>query len=201
MAQEIQVITWCDVCADDSPDARQPADPYRVRIDDGPDMTVDLCVRHDETLLAPLRKLLAVHGHRPDAPAPARRGRPRTASTPEERAKFSRPTTCLWCGEAFAMSNQFSRHLVRAHGFPDTNATGADVAGIFGGRCPYCGHGTPTPAAFGVHIAAHHPGRPAAMSSAFIAARDDGDPAGVVAPVLALAPGGKYRAPRGRRRS
>ena len=185
MAQEIRHFTWCDPCiAEDAPS--EPAHTVPITLDDGRVLTLDLCERHDKALLGPVRDALAAYGYRGDMATsdPRRRGQ-KPNGVPDIR--------CLWCNaDPWASVTGLAGHLASVHGFPADKEGRASVSMIFGTDCPYCGKAVGSVAGFGSHMHRAHVGEPSKMSSAYVRARELGDPHGVVAKVLAMAPDGQY---------
>lgn len=197
MAQEIRRFTWCDLCAAEDDNANEPADTFAIAVN-GLSRVIDLCERHAKGLVEPLREAVKDHGHKEGQPAPVI-GRP--TGRPGNKAKaLDHP--CLWCDERFAGAGSIARHLWQAHGFPKIQGHGADTNGIFGKLCPYCGKTCGSPAKFGAHVyRAHDGGHARKMTAAYAQALRMGDPAGVVAKVMALVgPDGQYVGPRKRAR-
>ena len=206
MAQEIRVLTWCDVCqAKDG--AMVEAVSLTITLDTGKPRSIDLCERDEKTLLAPLREALADHGH--NGPAPVQRVKTQRGASAniDERTggvrlgrkpSGPRDIECLWCPTMYSSNSGLQRHLGTVHGFPTDRNGHVRITAAYGNRCPYCGDVMRSPMALGKHTQAKHPGQPGEVVRAFIAARAMGDPAGVVAEVTATAPDGHYRKPRKR---
>lgn len=197
--QEVRRFTWCDVCTveagDDAP-THEPAETFTVAIDGAAPMTIDLCERHHKTLVAPLVELLANHGYRESmTTTPAGTGRH------GQKPKGARDMPCLWCDMAYASSTGLGGHLVAVHGFPanDTTENRATIGSVYDdGRCPVCGAAVVSVTALGVHLFRQHKDVPGTVAGVYGYARAQGDPHGVVAKVVAKAPGGRYKAPRRR---
>lgn len=190
--QEVKTFTWCDL--DDVDDAA-PADRYTVVINDE-SRTIDLCELHAKALMGELREALADHGTRAtgEAPTPLRRKRSHNATKPPELHP------CLWCDEVPATTSTLALHFAQAHGFPPGHKDGqrALFADVLGTTCPHCGESFTTVPGFGQHMWRTHPDVPSHVAETMVYAREHGDVHGVVAAVMAKAPGGKYKAPRRR---
>lgn len=73
--REVQVLRWCDMCADQDAGTREPATVTTAPLAGlvpGKPRTLDLCEPHAKELLGPLQHLLAEYGATADAPAPRR---------------------------------------------------------------------------------------------------------------------------------
>lgn len=198
MAQEIRRFTWCDLCAAEDDNMAEPGESFAVTVN-GFARVIDLCERHRKTLVDPLREVVAEHGYKEgDVTAQTTRAVPANR-TGRKAASLDHP--CLWCPQKFGGPGSLALHMHRDHGFPKAQGHGADINGIFGKACPYCGDKMGSPARFGMHIYRRHEGNARKMSAAYQEALAMGDPAGVVAPVLALAPEGQYAGPRRRART
>lgn len=189
MAREI--VAWCDI--EMANDERVEARTYTIALDGGP-REIDLCDEHRKALIDPLRDVLASHGSivRQDGVAAATRRQSAAvaANTPqalaERAARGSRRGTapagershaCLFCPLDYASPTSLISHCASAHGFERTSLA------VFGRRCPMCGEsGWTVLSQHGQH--AHDV---ASVSRLFVAARDAGDPHGVVAERVALA--------------
>jgi len=200
MAKEI--VIWCDPCL--AEDVRTPSREYRLAVGTVT-KTVDLCDAHADQFVKPVSTLLEEYGatvevatakkitqkrhaagsNRSTGPLPEvtlltfQQTGVRKGKTPEG----DREAQCLWCPMDYSVDGSgFRRHLETAHGL-----TGGFLK-IFGGvPCPVCGKTGFT--SLGAHLTRSHPEADfKSQTQAFIWARDNGDPHGSYATVLAKAP-------------
>lgn len=142
---------------------------------DGVWKTLDWCPQCLAEIVA-LRRLWDEAGIDIDPP---RRGpgkpSPKGSARPGRKTDNPQDKQCLWCVESYAADTGLSGHLERQHGLPKS------LREVFGIQCPLCGdkHN-----GLGGHtIRAHNVN----VSQAFVRARGQGDPFGVVAKVMAKA--------------
>lgn len=164
MAKQVQVLTWCDPCADAG--EQTPGDTYQPN--DGR-RTLDLCPEHRQ-LVDQLEQLLELHGVSVEGVS-----RPRKAHRAPQRAQGAAQVQgsatglqCLLCDYQAPSSGAMGSHVKR-HGL--------SIAEVFGAQCPVCGRH-----AAGTHIGRAHPdeSQGQGMVGAFAWARTHGDPHGVV---------------------
>lgn len=187
MAREI--VTLCDPCL--AEDVRSTGRTIEIGIE-GKSRTVELCETHELQLLKPLADILGRFGQRVTltAPAGSRTSVPRPpraagpAAVDPGAPRLGKPPTgprdlaCIACEMTYSTPSGLAGHLVRIHGVSAT----ATLSAAYGARCPLCGH-EGSASGLGVHSgSAHH----LAIARAFTAARDAGDPFGVVAERVAV---------------
>lgn len=185
MAREI--VAWCDV--DMRTDERVPAITYALDLGRGP-REIDLCESHAKALLAPLVEVVEALGGKPSKPSkaspPIARQTAGSGSLDELLLSERRGRTpagerdhpCPWCPLNYANATGLLGHIRKAHGF----TSDASAADVFGAQCPLCGQAY---GSLGNHASKSHdiPG----VAALFAAAREAGDPYGVVAERTALA--------------
>lgn len=189
MAKEI--VTWCDPCL--AQDMRTPSRQY------GPFLgkTIDLCDPHAEEFVKPLQALVEEFG----APVeltlakgrhPSARVSPQGAQATllsfgetgirkgRKPPEAGRQWKCLWCPMDYAADSGFRAHLASLHGLAQGLAVFSSVP------CPLCGIELHS---LGSHITRGHTDLGFRnVTEAFIWARDNGDPHGSYAALLAKAP-------------
>ena len=165
MAREVQILTWCDACADE--DQRTPGATYTPNHGR---RSLDLCDAHHAELLSRLEALLDAYGIQEGQEGRRKPGRPRKAQAPSG-AVAAPPGRfpCLLCGTSHN-ANGMGGHLRRMHG--------STIGQAYGSICPVCGK-----ASTGTHLGRMHPdeSQGQGMVGAFAWARAHGDPHGVVA--------------------
>jgi hypothetical protein len=193
MAQEIQVLTWCDGLKQGNPGDFVVRHSPRVEgitrtfaVDGRPPKNVDLCDPcNDEMTLAELRACLKESGVSVEAgkglPVERRPARGGGAATVARSAmggirngrppQGARQALCLWCPLDYTKSGWLG-HIQKHHGF-----TG--IKDALGHQCPVCGQDGFDMVS--VHITRHHAEFATSATAAFIWARDNGDPYGVYA--------------------
>ena len=174
MVSQIRIETWCDACRQEDPESMEPAQSQEVQL--GKLLrNLDLCERHQKQLLQPLLELMQAAGQTV-----------RSSSTPGPRPRAKRqgahnqgvaPAPCLWCPEVFPTQGGLSSHLMTNHQLTSS------ITDAYGSTCPWCGKRPGKNMTS--HLRAEHPDSPSDRPGAFLAAREAGDPAGVVAKLLA----------------
>ena len=192
MAREI--VTHCDV--DMRNDERVPGTTYTLDLGRGP-REIDLCDVHAKELLGPLSSALDELGGKPLAPvkasskATSKRSAAGATGTldvdvllagarygkvvpPEQRTH-----PCPFCPLDYTSATSVIAHARKAHGF----ASKATTTDVFGRVCPLCGQG-----GFDI-LATHalHVHELPSVAALFAAAREAGDPHGIVAERVGLA--------------
>jgi hypothetical protein len=189
MAREI--VLWCDVDMRD--DQRVPGSTRTLDLGHGP-REIDLCDQHAKQYLEPLADILDELGSRAERPQTLR---PRADArkvqglskldnllTTQRRGKLpdddddGRGFQCLFCTLDYTNSGSLRVHIRKLHGFTD-----AGFPEIFGRACPLCGQSGY--GALSVHALNTH--NQPNVSALFVAAREAGDPHGIVAERVALA--------------
>lgn len=188
MAREI--VALCDVHL--SRDERVPGREYRVGVA-GRWVSLDLCDGCHEEVLRPFVALVEDFGA-PVEPVAQAQSRVRAAGSSAARLEASlsvgtrmgkapageRNKPCLWCALDYAGGSGLLRHLRTIHGFAS-----ADEA--YGQTCPVCGRECGGARGLGLHVRRSH--QFGSLAEAFVWARDNADPYGVCATVLAGAQG------------
>ena len=178
MVSQIRIETWCDACRAEDPESAEPAESQEVQLGKLA-RSLDLCERHQKQLLQPLLELMQTAGQTVRSPTAPKPPKPRQPSKrPGAHSVGAAPAPCLWCPEVFPTQGGLSSHLMTNHQLTSS------IAGAYGDRCPWCGKGTGSKSMTG-HLRNAHPDSPINRPQAFLAARDAGDPAGVVAKLLA----------------
>lgn len=183
MAREVQVLAWCDVHM--AEDQRVPmVATHTVALDGGAPRTLDLCEEHEAALWKPFADVAALGAKAEANGAPKavqagpralggiRRASPRTVTANKSDANTR---VCLLCSATLEGRNIHDRHLVQAHGLPK-------VMALYGDACPFCGETFSTPQGLAIHGTNSHGHYD--LAALFWAARDAGDPHGVVAAAL-----------------
>lgn len=202
MSRQLIVRDWCDVCQRDD-DAQVEGQTWTMALDGKP-RTLELCEVHYAQLVKPLQDVLAELGRKPDdGAAPTRApGRPRKAldapgaqdgaSVPQRGRKARQQASeaaapelaadngypCVICGRELGRSDYYRRHLVSVHGLASSV--------LQGDTCPVCGQSGLSK--MGVHVSGFHGDLGLRNSAqALVWARDNGDPYGAYAAVMAAA--------------
>lgn len=201
MAKEI--VIWCDPCL--AEDVRTPSREYRLAVGTVT-KTVDLCDAHADQFVKPVSTLLEEYGAVVEVAAASKKitqkrhaaGSNRsTGPLPEvtlltfqqtgvrkgKTPSGDRDSQCLWCPMDYSGDGSgFRRHLETAHGLEGGFST------VFGSvPCPICGKEGLS--SIGAHLSRSHADFGfKSITQAFMWARDNGDPHGSYATVLAKAP-------------
>lgn len=191
MAREI--VTWCDPCM--GRDERTPGQEETITLgSQRKPRVLALCPPHRDEYVKPLEALLEEFGAPADGAQPARRVAAGSPGPQKTLLDFTQSGTrkgrvpeggdrgaiCLWCPLTYAGDGSgLIRHLESAHGLPRS------IKEVFGnGPCPRCGKGVQL---LGAHQAKTHPELGHSVTAAYRWARDNGDPYGRYAEVLAKA--------------
>jgi hypothetical protein len=172
VAREIAV--WCDIQF--ATDERVPGETVTVALNGAAPVEIDLCDDDRKRYVEPLAEILRQYG------APASHQGARSPARSSSDSRQGRPPSgdrhlqCLWCSATYAAQSGYLIHLRKRHGFDS-------LADAYGEQCPLCGQSF---GSLGAHTTRSHE---ATQTAAFILARDQGDPHGVVARRLAAGAG------------
>lgn len=171
MATAIRFL--CDICLTED----QEVDGQQVVVALGKTArAVELCDPHRDQFVTPLEEMLRIHGRPADAAPKVRQGAQRARQQPQGTVATrthlpvsERPVVCFLDDATFTSESGLRQHLGKMH---NTN-----TLGLFGHTCPLCLN--EVGAHWNRHIHAEHPEH-ANVTQAFVWARDNGDPHGVV---------------------
>lgn len=164
MTRELRIDTWCDPCL--AKGAHEEATTEEVALG-GRTLQLDVCKAHRDKLIAPLETALEAWGRRPEK-APRKTSATRPLAPSLDMAPLPQ---CLVCGHQTPTSSALGAHIRTHH---DMN-----MAQMFGDACPLCGATMGAPG-LGQHMNRAHDVT-GGMGVAFLVARAQGDPHGVVA--------------------
>jgi predicted RNA-binding Zn-ribbon protein involved in translation (DUF1610 family) len=99
------ISVWCDACNADS--AQTAGQTVRLVLNDGQPQTLDLCDKHQATLIEPLSQLLADYG----APVTTEDARSAASETP---ASTPAKADCPACGDTLNQTS-LAAHIYRSH--------------------------------------------------------------------------------------
>lgn len=137
MATEIIVTKWCDVCLYED-NANTPAETRAIPVP-GQVKTVDLCDKHDEAILAPVRHIYDEYGIKPER-------------TPRSSSNGS-GVPCPSCGRQSPNVSLMRAHVKRMH--KDEAEQLLDLNGS-GHHCDQCDFVAMNPQGLGAHRSAAH---------------------------------------------
>jgi hypothetical protein len=112
MANEVQILTWCDIHLQEK-DEHVPGTEYVVQIGKGQPVVVDLCPDCVGPL-ATVTDLLAAYGRKPNTNGVATR-KPKAAAAPAPVASGSDVHVCPDCGHASPNRKSLAGHTRAVH--------------------------------------------------------------------------------------
>lgn len=178
MVREIVLRSWCDFHMGEHDQPVPGTSSHAVTLD-GRSFTVDLCDECAERFYNPLAERVANHSAREGSdpkPPPSSVRPPHTQTKPADY----RPRNCFVCDKRFESRGVFDYHMEHEHH--------AKTAEVFGLECPLCPAKFGRAQGLGVHATRKHTDVAHNIADLFDAAKEAGDPRGVIARQLAALP-------------
>jgi uncharacterized C2H2 Zn-finger protein len=143
----IRVEKWCDACHDEGGHTEATVTVGLVLSPSVKPLTLDLCDKHNDSLIEPVRALLISHGAAPEANGEP--GQP-VARKPEGRVQ------CPQCQIDFANRRVVIEHLQTKHGYDRIEASKVAPVTKKAVECPICGYVSDGDQGLAVHTKHQH---------------------------------------------